>query len=190
MPYKNKKDRKKADRRYYIKNREKILEHKRRYHIKNSKKRLEKAKQYRIENREKIKHYRVKNRKEINKHYIQKYKTDTKYNLNDKISSIVYQSLKGNKAGRKWESLTGYNLISLIKRLKETMPVGYTWKDVLLGELHIDHIIPIVAFNFTRPEHTDFKRCWALSNLRLLPAKENLIKHNYLDRPFQPALRI
>jgi len=34
------------------------------------------------------------------------------------------------------------------------------------------------------------KRCWALSNLRLLPAKENMIKHNKLDRPFQPALRI
>ncbi|GAI61384.1 unnamed protein product, partial [marine sediment metagenome] len=38
--------------------------------------------------------------------------------------------------------------------------------------------------------HIDFKRCWALENLRLLPAKENMVKHNKLDRPFQPALRI
>ncbi|MBA7551803.1 hypothetical protein ES705_44352 [subsurface metagenome] len=70
------------------------------------------------------------------------------------------------------------------------MPAGYTWQDFLSGELHIDHIIPISAFNFTKPEHTDFKRAWALENLRLLPAKENMIKHDRLDRPFQPALKI
>jgi len=119
-----------------------------------------------------------------------KRKTELKYNLKRKISAGIYKSLKGNKNGRHWESLTGYNLADLKRRLNKTMPVGYTWQDLFNGKLHIDHIIPIDAFNFTRPEHTDFKRCWALSNLRLLPAQENMIKHNKLDRPFQPALRI
>lgn len=119
-----------------------------------------------------------------------KRRTDLKYNLNYKMGKNIGKALKGNKAGRSWEFLTGYTLAELIERLNETMPVGYAWKDYLNGDLHIDHIIPISAFNFNCPEHIDFKRCWALENLRLLPAKENMIKHNKLDRPFQPALRI
>jgi len=119
-----------------------------------------------------------------------RYKIDLKFNLNSKIGIIIWHSLKGNKAGRGWESLVGYTLSDLIKRLNETMPVGYTWQDYLNGDLQIDHIIPRSAFNFTKPEHTDFRRCWALENLRLLPAKENMIKHDRLDRPFQPALKI
>jgi len=102
----------------------------------------------------------------------------------------IKRSLRNNKNGYHWEIFVDYTLSDLIKRLNNTMPEGYTWQDFLSGELHIDHIIPKSAFNFTRPEHTDFKRCWALSNLRLLPAKENRIKYNKLDRPFQPALKL
>jgi len=119
-----------------------------------------------------------------------RYKIDLKFNLNSRISIIIWDSLKGNKAGRHWESLVGYTLSDLIRRLDKTMPVGYTWQDYLQGKLHIDYIIPISAFNFTRPEHIDFKRCWALNNLRLLPARENIKKGAKLKRPFQPALQI
>ncbi len=125
-----------------------------------------------------------------NKYQSERLKTDIKFRLNRNVSRLIRKALKGNKAGRRWGSLVGYTLNDLIDRLKNTMPVGYTWKDFLSGELHIDHIIPISAFNFTKPEHTDFKRCWELENLQLLPAKENLIKHNNLDKPFQPALKI
>ena len=64
------------------------------------------------------------------------------------------------------------------------------WQDFMEGKLHIDHIIPISAFNFTKPEHINFKRCWGLSNLRLLPAKENRIKKDKIIKPFQLALQI
>ena len=47
-----------------------------------------------------------------------------------------------------------------------------------------------IFFNFTKPEHPDFERCWALKNLRLLTAKENNIKRAKLAKPFQPALKI
>ena len=70
------------------------------------------------------------------------------------------------------------------------MPKGYAWQDYISGILEIDHIIPISAFNFTKPEHIDFKRCWALSNLRLLLKEENRIKSNKMERPFQPALNM
>jgi 5-methylcytosine-specific restriction endonuclease McrA len=68
------------------------------------------------------------------------------------------------------------------------MPLGYTWQDFLSGKLHIDHIIPIAAFNFRSPGDADFKHCWALKNLRLLPAKENMRKGAKLTAPHQPGL--
>ena len=154
-------------------------EYRKRYRIENREKMLERSKQWDKNNRE-----RIQERRNL------RHKTDLKFNLNDRISAGIRQSLKRNKNGRHWETLLDYTVEDLIKRLKKTMPEGYTWEDFLTGELHIDHIIPIDAFNFTRPEHTDFRRCWALSNLRLLPAKENLKKWNKLDKPFQPALKI
>jgi len=164
------------------------------YHKDNSGKEKEYKKQWVKNNSERIKEYYKNNiekiRKLRRKRASLKYKTDLKYNLNSKMAISICTALKGNKDGRSWESLTGYTLTELERRLNKTIPEGYTWQDFLSGELHIDHIIPISAFNFTRPEHTDFKRCWALENLRLLPARENLIKNAKLDRPFQPALRI
>jgi hypothetical protein len=130
-------------------------------------------------------HYR---KEFINRYYLQRRKIDLKFNLNGRISVAMGHSLKGNKAGRHWEDLVGYTLDDLLKRLKKTMPQGYNWQNYLDGELHIDHIIPISAFNFTKTEHIDFKRCWALGNLRLLLAMKNWKKHAKLDKPFQRAL--
>jgi len=106
------------------------------------------------------------------------------------MSTAINLSLKGNKKGRHWEDLVGYTLKKLKNRLQKTMPEGYTWQDYMDGKLHIDHIIPKSIFNFTKPEHPDFKRCWALENLRLLPAKENQEKSNKLKKPFQSALKL
>jgi hypothetical protein len=117
-------------------------------------------------------------------------KTNLKVNLDNRISRAINHSLKGNKKGRHWEDLVGYTLDDLIAHLKETIPEGYTWEDFLNGDLHIDHIIPISVWNYAKPEHTDFKRCWGLYNLRLLPPIENWHKNNKLYKPFQPALRI
>lgn len=211
---KNQGKEKERHKRYYIGNRQKILKESKQYYKDNPEKFREASKRWRKNNLEKAgesqKHYRnnnpnyiirqrerMKRFKKNNPDYYNQYvknrsKTDLKFNLNHKISRAVRDCLKGreSKAGRSWESLIGYTLADLVKRLNKTIPAGYTWQDFLSGKLHTDHIIPISAFNFTRPEHSDFKRCWALENLRLLPAKENIIKSNHLIRPFQPALKI
>jgi len=108
--------------------------------------------------------------------------------LHGRIAGNMGKSLKGNKAGYAWESLVGYSVHDLRKRLYRTMPPGNSWQDFLSGKLHIDHIIPIAAFNFRSPGDADFKRCWALKNLRLLPAKENMRKGAKLTAPHQPGL--
>ncbi|MBA7586877.1 hypothetical protein ES708_28884 [subsurface metagenome] len=182
----------------YIKNKEKILKYYKQYRLKNREKISKNTKQYYKDNSEKIKEchkkYYIKNKKSKNewaKRYRKiKYKTNIKFNLNVKMSIAINLSLKNNKNGRHWEDLVGYNLNDLIKRLKQTMPKDCNWQDYLNGGLHIDHKIPISAFHFSKLEHIDFKRCWALNNLQLLPAKENRIKHDKLYKPFQPALKL
>lgn len=171
------------DKQWRKNNSEKRREISNRYQKNNPGKNKERAEQWAKNNPEKVRERKRKWDKD-------KRKIDLKYNINEKMSCGIRASIKGNEKRRSWEKLVGYTLIDLIKRLKNTMPAGYTWQDYLQGKLHIDHIIPIDAFNFTRLEHTDFKRCWELENLQLLPARENLIKHTKLSKPFQPALRI
>jgi hypothetical protein len=61
-----------------------------------------------------------------------------------------------------------------------------TWENY--GDWHIDHKIPVSAFNFSKASDIDFKRCWKLSNLQPLWAAQNVSKGNKLERPFQPSL--
>jgi len=210
----------KISERYRGNNRENLKEKQAQYRKNNSEKIKESNKRYRRENQEKIKkakkiwaennsekireyyennsehikecqkYWKKNNREKIREYFNNRYRIDTKFNLNNRMRGAIKRSLKSNKNGRHWEDLVGYTLIDLIKHLKKTMPEGYDWNDFLEGKLHIDHIIPIDAFNFDKPEHIDFKRCWALSNLQLLPAKENRSKHDKLYKPFQPALMI
>ena len=95
---------------------------------------------------------RKRSRKQKQKDYIREYynrrrKTDLKFNLKGKMGTAICYSLRGNKANRHWEDLVGYTLKDLIKMLKKTIPNGYIWEDVFNSKLHIDHIIPISAFN-------------------------------------------
>lgn len=196
---------------YYKNNKDKWVVYSRRYRQENKEKRNEESREWRKNNQEHIKDYNKiyyqnntvkskecsiqwrKNNPEKyrvirNKCKRKKYRINLKYNLSEKMGAMVRLALKGNKAGRHWEDLVGYTISNLINRLKKTMPEGYAWQDYLEGRLHLDHKIPISVFNFTKPEHIDFKRCWSLRNLQLLPAKENIRKKNKLLEPFQPTL--
>jgi hypothetical protein len=104
------------------------------------------------------------------------------------IARSIWLAIKKNKAGRSWEKLVGYDLVQLKEHLQKRFLPGMTWENY--GEWHIDHIIPKSAFNYSTAEHIDFKRCWALKNLRPLWAHDNIVKHNKLDKPFQPALEL
>ena len=195
-------------------NPEKIKQYQKQYRKNNPEKVKEKEKKYREKRKIYAKKYNkqyrenhpqseyIKKRREYDKKYYQthkeiknrynkeRYKTDPKVRTNDRMSRAIYASLKRNKNCKHWESFVDYNVNDLIKHLKKTMPKGYTWENYMEGKLHIDHIIPIRVFNFTELEHPDFKLCWSLENLRLIPIKENLIKGGKISKPFQPALKI
>lgn len=101
------------------------------------------------------------------------------YKVNHSIRTGISISLRGNKNGHHWESLVGYTILDLTRRLEALFTDGMTWDNY--GKWHIDHIIPLSAFNFSSADDYDFKKCWALSNLQPLWQAENLRKHNKVD---------
>jgi hypothetical protein len=110
-----------------------------------------------------------------------------KHRLSRSVSAGICQSLLGRaKAGKQWQTLVGYDLNHLKKHLERQFLPGMSWENYGKYGWHIDHTIS--AFNFTLPGDIDFKRCWALKNLRPLWASDNLRKRNKIDKPFQPSL--
>lgn len=119
--------------------------------------------------------------------------TPEKRKVGHRMSAAMRKAIRQEKAGRHWESLVGYTVDDLIKRLKSTLPKGYSWEKDFVGgngTLHIDHIIPMSSFNFNTTDDIDFRRCFALINLQLLPASENLHKFTKISKSFQPCLAL
>jgi len=117
-----------------------------------------------------------------------KAKTNPSFSLNRRMRCLIWQGLKNNKSGRKWQELTGYSIDELRAHLEKQFKDGMTWEHFLSGNIHIDHKIPRAAFNYSHPEDIDFKKCWALKNLQPLWAIDNLSKGDKINEPFQPSL--
>jgi hypothetical protein len=97
-------------------------------------------------------------------------------------------SLNGKKGGISWETLVGYTREDLKRHLESKFMPGMSWENI--KDWHIDHIIPISAFNYQSAKDTDFKRCWALSNLQPLWIEDNLRKGDKLLFPMQASLSL
>lgn len=104
------------------------------------------------------------------------------------MRSHLAGSIRTPKGKHKWEAFVGYGQAELIEHLEKHFTAGMTWDNYGRKGWHIDHIIPISAFNFTCVNDYDFKRCWALSNLRPMWAFDNISKGAKLDNPFQQCL--
>lgn len=105
------------------------------------------------------------------------------------VAAGIRGALRGKKAKRTFEML-GYTVEDLMAHLERQFLPGMTWDNYGLYGWHIDHEIPLSAFNYQTPEDIDFHRAWGLKNLRPLWASENLSKSNKLSVPFQPSLSI
>ena len=71
----------------------------------------------------------------------------------------------------------GVDYEQCIKHLeKYAEKLGYSIKELKDKNYHIDHIIPCSLYNLNNK--VDIARCWNPSNLRWLPAKENIIRGN------------
>ena len=117
-----------------------------------------------------------------------KYRLSHKKTLRDKIrkkiSNKISRVLNGERRSVNYKDVLYYSDSQLKSHLEKQFKDGMSWDNY--GEWHIDHKIPVSAFNLMCDE--DIKRCWSLKNLQPLFADENIRKSNKLDRPFQPLL--
>lgn len=126
--------------------------------------------------------------KKTNRKASLKRRATLKGQLSHNMSNALYRCLKSSKNGKHTFNILGYTVDKLKKHLERTMPDGFTWGDYISGKLHVDHVTPISVFNFEKPEDDDFKKCFALKNLQLLPAFDNMSKSDKLKGSFQPSL--
>ena len=134
-----------------------------------------------------MREYVAKNRAEISRKALVKYHSNPSQNLRTRIMARLTESLKTKRPGRnKWLDTLGYSVDELKQHIESKFLDGMSWDNY--GEWHIDHVIPIAAFNYSSIEDFDFKRCWALKNLQPLWANDNLRKSARISTPFQPSL--
>jgi uncharacterized Zn finger protein (UPF0148 family) len=70
--------------------------------------------------------------------------------------------------------ILGYTPKELVAHLESQFTDGMSWEN--MDEWHIDHIRPVVSFNFDSMDHPEFKECWALENLQPMWATDNIRK--------------
>lgn len=184
--------------RNYINNKEKSREHSRQWQKDNPDKVKAASAKWRANNKQKQIQATVNWKKNnpdklriAKQRQYQRYKQDLQFVLSGRIANGIRHSLKniGSKANRKWDTLVDFTPIELKKHLESQFDEKMSW-DNYGSYWHIDHIIPIAAFNFETPEDIDFKRCWNLNNLQPLEKTTNMRKNDRVDIPFQPSLAI
>jgi len=163
---------------YRDKNKDKIKQRQLEYYKQNKESVLVRNSTYRESNKEKIqeinKKYRVLNRERYTEYCNKRYCSDIKYSIATRLRKRVYAAIKNkNKSTLK---LVGCDIDFLIKHIESQFQPGMTWEN--RSKWHIDHIVPLSAFDLTDPEQLH-KACH-YTNLQPLWAKDNIRKSNKL----------
>lgn len=201
----------KKQKEYKSKNEERGKEYQREYYLKNKVKRIEYQTEYRHNNKDKVRARKTKyyfaNREKIvarkkiwieknideirrkaRKYYRETTSKDPRYVIGRRVARGMRDALIKGKNGKSWETFVDYNVDDLIKYFKRKNRKIWDKFVANPSDYHIDHIIPVTAFNFDAPDQIDFKKCFDMKNLQILTASENLSKHDKLSAPFQPSL--
>jgi hypothetical protein len=187
---------------YYLNNKESIAETNGQYYLNNKNIYDQYHKDYRLENKEKIKKskkdFYLINKKKIIRSSIKystfKLKNDPAFKLRSVISASIRSALKRLKVSKNGKSFTKYITYSvdeLKAYLEQQFESWMTWNNYGMYNVktwddndqstwtwNIDHIIPQSKLLYTSMADDNFKKCWALENLRPLSAKQNLLKSN------------
>lgn len=155
---------------------------------------------YRISHIEQIskqeKEYRLKNKEIINykfNEYIKiRKQTDPSFKLRKNMSTIISQTLNKNNGSKNNKScflFLNYSEYDLKQHIESLFEPWMTWQnygkynkttwndqDQSTWTWNIDHIIPQSDLPYSNMEDENFKKIWALDNLRPLNAKQNVLE--------------
>ena len=100
---------------------------------------------------------------------------DPIFRLRMDIPTIIRRSIKKKFYKDSIWNYLPYTPTELKNHIESQFDSKMTW-DNHGNYWHIDHIIPQAAFFYDSETHPDFIKCWALTNLRPLEAKNNMHK--------------
>lgn len=115
---------------------------------------------------------------------------DPCYVLKGRLSRRLNHVLKavGGKNGRRSMDILGYTPEELRAHIESKFVDGMTWANLRRGEIHIDHVIPVVSFGISSADDPRIKECWGLENLQPLWAAENLEKNGRMPGEYAEYL--
>jgi len=177
---------------YYADNRDKIIKDVKNYREENKDAIGEYKKEYYQENKDRIKEYQIVNKDKIqksaNEQRKERRKNDPSFKMRTYVSNSIRDVLKGRKNSGTWKNLH-YTPQQLKEHLERQFEPWMTWQnhgkfdpttwndnDSRTWTWQIDHIIPQSDLPYTSMEDDNFKKCWALENLRPLSAKQNVVE--------------
>lgn len=175
------------DKESYQKNRDKKLQYQKEYQQVNRTERLEYLRKYQAEHklelREKQLVYTKTNQKHINKvkakRKYERYHNDINYKLSAVLRCRFIRALKGNaKRGSAVRDL-GCTIEEFKVYIENKFKVGMTWDNWSRDVWHLDHKIPLCAFDLNNP--IELKKAVHYTNLQPLWATENLKKNGNLN---------
>lgn len=100
----------------------------------------------------------------------------TKAAKRDGVGELLRGALRRGGQSPMAEKLLGYGIDDLRLHLERQFTKGMSWDRFMAGEIHIDHIIP--QSHFDMRDEDQWRKCWCLSNLQPLWARENLEKRD------------
>ena len=163
------------------KNKEKIKESNRKYAIKNREKILAYHAKYRKENKEeinrKVREWYYKNRKKVKeriKIYNKVYRNTLHFKIKDNMRRRIRTALKkdNGKKTKRTMKLVGCTAEQLKQYIEKQFKPGMSWEQ--RDSFHIDHIIPCASFDLTKL--SEQKKCFHYTNLQPLYPIENIKK--------------
>ena len=122
----------------------------------------------------------LEKRREIAKRFQSKRRKTVKGKLNNLISANIGQGLINGKGGVSWQKYLGFTINDLHSHIEKQFTEGMNWESFSDGDIEIDHIIPIVAFDYQSSQDEAFHLCWGLINLRPLWKVDNRKKSDLL----------
>lgn len=153
------------------------IEQRRKYYLKNRDRKILYSKNYIINNRDRV-NSQTRNRRKNPIH-----------RLRHDVSVLIRHGINGEKCGSFLKKIP-YTIEQLKEHLQSKFESWMTWdnwgtyniekwndNDMSTWTWQIDHIIPHAKFKYSSMEDEDFKKCWALENLRPYSAKQNVLEN-------------
>lgn len=180
MPYKDPQKAKENRKLYYQNNKEKMRLSNLKWRKKNPEKskiiyaRYRKTRKRRLTARE----WARKNRANGLKRFVERYNTDPQFNIAIKFRRRVYMAVRNQftAKAKKTVELLGTTYSEFKEYIEEKFTEEMSWRKVLSGEIHLDHIKPVSSFNLR--DVKEQKEAFNYKNMQPLWSYDNLKKHN------------